>query len=1397
MLSPRKRAIRWLAAIGIGWTALAVTFPSYGQISAADDAYSTEAPGALNVDEDDGVLANDSGGDEDEYAAVLVAAPEHGTLVLSGDGGFSYLPNPGFTGGDSFTYRVDDGEATSNVATVTITVSSPEPSNEPPVAVDDSYSVAEGTRLDVNAANGVLANDTDAGPAPLTAVLTEDPDHGSLTLNADGSFSYTPEDGFSGNDEFRYRARDGAEAMSPPRRARIAVSATNDPPVAVADSYSTNAGQTLNVDGRNGVLDNDTDPDGDKLAAFLVSDASSGTLTLEENGGFRFVPAGGFSGTATFTYQAGDGTARSNTATVTITVNAVNGRPSAEADSYSTNEGETLNVGAANGVLANDTDPDGDALTAILVSGPPSASGTLSLQPSGAFSFVPAAGFDGTVTFKYQAGDGAARSNDATVTIKVNAVNAPPTARADSYTTNEGQTLNVSAGNGVLDNDTDPDGNTLTAVLVGEPSSGTLTLAPNGGFVFAPAAGFTGPVTFTYEASDGTLRSSAATVTITVNSVNDPPTAKADSYTTAEDTALTVAAAEGVLANDSDPDAGTTLTAALARTVTNGSLTLRPDGSFIYTPAANFSGTTTFTYRARDGSETSEAVTVTIAVTAANDAPFISNSPPTTASEGVTYRYTLAASDPDDDKLTITAPTLPSWLHFSAPATVTGTPAQSDVGTHDVTMQVSDGIAGPVVARFKIAVQAVDNAPTIATIPAQTVSEGAAFDLDLAPFVTDADTPAAELEYAATGGLPPGMTLSAGGRLSGTPTLGKSVGAHTVRFTVADAATKVPAQVALNVIAAGHIDLAVTVSVTPTPVPLEAPVTWTITVANRAANVDAPGAKLEASFTGDVPFRFDAPTAPECTATNSGNRTSLSCTLGALAGGASTPITLTGRGSFAGDVFAHAAVAATGPAIDEVTSNDTATASLSVAQRISGAPEQRIADIAARAVAAADFNGDGFDDLVVATASPQGVVLLPNIVDPANAARRMLAPTPQSLGGEALGTDLAVVDLDRDDDLDVVLAAAAGAPDRAFLAAGESFTSTALGAAAQDSRAVAAADVNGDAFVDLVFASKGGSPLLMNTGSGGVFTSGPRIGAGDAVDVLLVDVLGDSLPELVVANADGDAALYGNSGGVFTLARTLSTGPTSAVASGDFNGDGRADLVFGRATATPPGVPAALVFLNGAELFVADELGAATTSGLLVRDFDLDGRADVLASSATGQRLFSNAGAANGTFVLHPQQLATPAARGVAAGRFSSDDRVDVAVAGDGVAMFVNDGKGNFGSGDSTPPTLTLRGESTVNVVIDAPFTDPGATASDAVDGDLTSRIVVTGSVDTAVLGTYTLTYTVSDLSGNAATPVTRTVNVQAQPGAADEGGSGALEPGSLLLLLLAVTLARLRRRLR
>ncbi|MDB9330632.1 Ig-like domain-containing protein [Nodularia spumigena CS-591/04] len=201
-------------------------------------------------------------------------------------------------------------------------VSAPPPVNEPPVAVNDSYTTNAGQQLVVNVANGVLSNDTDAQTDPLTATVVQAPNNGSLTLDANGSFTYTPNAEFTGTDSFTYLANDG-KVNSTAATVSITVNApVNDPPVAVNDSYTTNAGQQLVVNVANGVLSNDTDAQTDPLTATVVQAPNNGSLTLDANGSFTYTPNAEFTGTDSFTYLANDGKVNSTAATVSITVNA-------------------------------------------------------------------------------------------------------------------------------------------------------------------------------------------------------------------------------------------------------------------------------------------------------------------------------------------------------------------------------------------------------------------------------------------------------------------------------------------------------------------------------------------------------------------------------------------------------------------------------------------------------------------------------------------------------------------------------------------------------------------------------------------------------------------------------------------------------------------------------------------------------------------------------------------------------------------------------------------------------------------------------------------------------------------------------------------------------------------
>ena len=389
----------------------------------------------------------------------------------------------------------------------------------------------------------------------------------------------------------------------------------NHAPVAVNDSYGTNEDTTLNV-AASGVLANDSDADGDPLTASLVSDVSHGTLVLNADGSFAYTPAAHYNGSDSFTYKANDGAADSNTATVNITVDAVNDVPVAVDDEYGV-PGDTTLVVEAPGVLENDSDADGNTLSSVLVS--TTSHGSLTLNLDGSFTYTPVASYDGSDSFTYKANDGTADSNTVTVSINVHAVNHPPVAVDDDYSTSQDTALEIPAWLGVLANDTDQDGDYLIAVLVSNASHGTAALNSDGVFTYVPDAGFTGTDSFTYKASDELADSNVATVTITVNAVNHEPVAADDEYGVPSDTTLVVDA-PGVLENDSDVD-DDTLSSVLVNTTSHGSLTLNPDGSFTYTPDAGFSDIDLFTYRASDSTDYSNMVTVTINVHAVNHPP--------------------------------------------------------------------------------------------------------------------------------------------------------------------------------------------------------------------------------------------------------------------------------------------------------------------------------------------------------------------------------------------------------------------------------------------------------------------------------------------------------------------------------------------------------------------------------------------------------------------------------------------------------------------------------------------------------------------------------------------------------------------------------------------------------
>jgi VCBS repeat-containing protein len=665
---------------------------------AQDDSYTTSEDTPLVVPAP-GVLGNDYDVDGDPLTSVLVSGPAHGTLALNPDGSFTYTPAENFCGEDSFTYKAYDGALYSNVATVRITVTCV---NDAPVAQDDTYTTNEDTSLVVSAP-GVLGNDYDVDGDPLTAVLVSGPAHGTLILNPDGSFTYTPAENFCGEDSFTYKAYDG-ELYSNVATVRITVTCVNDAPVANDDEATVPEDSSVTIP----VLGNDYDPDGDPLSVSLVSGPTHGWATVNPDGTITYTPNPDFCGTDSFTYQACDPAGACDTATVTIHVTCVNDAPVAQDDTYTTNEDTPLLVPAP-GILGNDYDVDGDPLTSVLVSGP--AHGTLTLNPDGSFTYTPAENFCGEDSFTYKAYDGALYSNVATVRITVTCVNDAPVAQDDTYTTNEDTPLVVSAP-GVLGNDSDVDGDPLTAVLVSGPAHGTLALNPDGSFTYTPAENFCGEDSFTYKAYDGELYSNVATVRITVTCVNDAPVANDDEASVLEDSSVTIP----VLGNDYDVD-GDPLSVSIVSGPANGRATVNPDGTITYTPNPDFCGTDSFTYKACDPSGACDTATVTIHVTCVNDAPVARDDSYTTDEDTplVVAKPGILGNDYDVDGDSLTAVLVSGPAHgtlaLNPDGSFTYTPAENFCGEDSFTYKAYDGELYSNVATVRITVTCVNDAP--------------------------------------------------------------------------------------------------------------------------------------------------------------------------------------------------------------------------------------------------------------------------------------------------------------------------------------------------------------------------------------------------------------------------------------------------------------------------------------------------------------------------------------------------------------------------------------------------------------------------------------------------------------------------------------------------------------
>ncbi len=591
--------------------------------------------------------------------------------------------------------------------------------NSAPVADVLSLTTIEDT------ATAVTLSGSDVDGDPISYTVVSNPTKGSLSGTAP-NLTYTPNANATGSDNFTYRASDGV-LNSTTVTASITITPVEDPPLANSSTVTTN--EDTNV----AVNLSASDPEGASLIYTLLSSPLKGTLTGTPPN-LTYKPNANANGADSFTFKVSDGALESGVATVSVSITPVNDAPVANAQSLSTAEDTPLAVSVSG------SDVEGSALSYSLVTAPSkgSLSGTL---PN--VTYTPQANYNGSDSFVFRVNDGSTNSANATVSISVTPVNDAPVATSSSASTSKNNAVAVNLPA------TDVDGNPLTYTVVSGPANGTLS-GSGANLTYTPATDFTGSDSFTWRASDGTLQSAVATVSISVVVSNAAPVANAQSVTATEDTA------KAITVSGSDPE-NAALTYTLVSGPTRGSLS----GSLpnvTYTPNANANGGDSFVFRVNDGTNNSANATVSITITAVNDAPVAAASSVTTV-RNTAVSVPLSGSDVDGNPLTYIPMSLPANGSLSGVApNLVYTPNQNFTGSDSFAFRVNDGTVYSPNATVSITVSSGPNQRPSAHSKNYTVMKGKAVSVQL----SGQDPESAAISYRVT-------RAPLNGTLTGTP----------------------------------------------------------------------------------------------------------------------------------------------------------------------------------------------------------------------------------------------------------------------------------------------------------------------------------------------------------------------------------------------------------------------------------------------------------------------------------------------------------------------------------------------------------------------------------------------------------------------------------------------------
>jgi len=673
----------------------------------------------------------------------------------------------------------------------------------------------------------------------------------------------------------------------------------------------------------------------------------------------------------------------------------------------------------------------------------------------------------------------------------------------------------------------------------------------------------------------------------------------------------------------------------------------------------------------------------------------------------------------------------------------------------------------------------------IGEVAEQQAIEKVAYRLDLAGNFEDPDEGDSMLFTAQ--GLPGSGSLrmdAATGVLSGTPVSGDvRDNPYNVRIIATDrAGASAELTFPLLIFRDNRADMALNISLARNPITVGETAQWDIRVENRGpGNLDV--GQLTASWVTSGPAL--TLTIPDsCGVTGNPSSTpQMSCAFGPLEAQSTLLFSVTGIQDGDGDNSLIGIVTADDPILE----NNTDLVGAQVAAQFSEGPTQSVS-LSGFGVDAGDLDGDGAMD-IVATAGQTFVFF--------NNGNRAVTAPGTSLGADSGGVAVTLLDWNGDGSLDIAVGGLADRAAEIFVndrSGGFNSADQLQGSGVGSVNDIAAADLNNDGQSELVLTGSSGTAVLHGRSEGGFDQISLSSGAGLDLAVSDIDQDGDQ-DIIVVRAADRAVDLHYNGGAGLSFSSTrLNHGSVATACAHDLNGDGVIDLLLG-IDGDDLNAPENKVLAQQGDGSFAEigSVGASPVTALVSGDIDIDGWPDIVAVNEAGvHQLYL--GSSGSGFVLAPEQIVSAGMhRGILAD-FNGDDSLDLIMVGRDASVLeihANNGIGRLGLGDRIAPDLQLVGDATITIAAGVEWLDPGATAIDDIDGDITDQIEMSGTINTAVVGTQSITYSVVDRAGNNVS-VLRTVNVGVNEGTGGSGG-GAMAPAWIFFIVLLLAGHRLR----